>query len=828
MDKRLLTLAAGSLITLAAMAVPAKPGIRTFTQSDGTTISLELRGDAKFHVYVTTDGLPVQRDKETGDFTYITAAGQSQITVHNPGQRTPEEAAYLKENANELTIQKIADARRTEIMRRSAIDAGIRAVEAARASQPQVPNNGVARIPVMLIAYKDVDFIDGKNAKETFEEFFNGPEVSARQYFIDQSNGKYQPHFDIYGPVTMSGTRATYGGNDRWGNDKGAGNMMAEASIALNSEINFKDYDNDGDGVCDVIIGLYAGVGEASASNADDTIWPHQWELSASEYGKSLYLDNVTIDKYAVFNELNGSATRQIDGIGTVCHEFSHCLGLPDFYETTYNYGYYGMGNWSLLCAGCYNDDGYTPIGYTAYEKEFMGWIKAEEAVPNTRYTLPVFNQKNADTDIAIKVTSDNDPDEYFLFENRSRQGWDKYIAADGMLITHVTYDEKAWAENTVNNTATQRMCPVPADNKLTTSSESGDLWPGLSNTATSFTDTSRPASSLNGGGMLSKPVTEITRNDDGTISFMFMKGAVKPISTPVISEPSDIYPTAFTANWTHEDAPENVTYTLEVTPHTEVQEIMTTDFTQKTTDWTVDTGTYYAEYDSSEQCFKFGSTKRHGSATSPDFTLGESGIATVTLEAKSYGSDNAGITVSIVDGNGKTLDTKTTQLTNSYATYNFLLQGTAEGKNSIVISTTGLKKRFYLHYAGIYSGDASLMLDGTLTRATENRDDSERITITGITATNYTVTGLKTGERFDYRVKAISPDPDEMADSEWSARRTIELTTTGIENVSGTDSDTAPAEYFTIQGTPVSAGNLTPGIYIVRKGNITTKTVIR
>ena len=81
--------------------------------------------------------------------------------------------------------------------------------------------------------------------------------------------------------------------------------------------------------------------------------------------------DGVTIDKYAVFNELSGSNTNNIDGIGTVCHEFSHCLGLPDFYETTYTYGYYGMGSWSLMCSGSYNNDGYTPIGYSAYEKHF-------------------------------------------------------------------------------------------------------------------------------------------------------------------------------------------------------------------------------------------------------------------------------------------------------------------------------------------------------------------------------------------------------------------------------------------------------------------------
>lgn len=65
------------------------------------------------------------------------------------------------------------------------------------------------------------------------------------------------------------------------------------------------------------------------------------------------------------------SGAPKVEGIGTFCHEFSHCLGLPDFYDTNYN-GHFGMASWSLMDSGSYNDDGYTPIGYSAYEKEFM------------------------------------------------------------------------------------------------------------------------------------------------------------------------------------------------------------------------------------------------------------------------------------------------------------------------------------------------------------------------------------------------------------------------------------------------------------------------
>ncbi len=828
----MLTAIAAAIFTLSAIAVPAKPGKRIFTQSDGSTITVELKGDEHFHTYVTADGLTVGRLDHTGDFHYLTPEGLSEVMAHNPGARTQHEAEFLRLNAESLDIRKVASSRLnlSDFRRRSVMSAGIKAAAALQKAQPQVPNNGEARIPVILLCYKDMDFRDGENAKETFNEFFNGETVSARQYFIDQSNGKYRPQFDIYGPFKATGNRATYGGNDRYGNDKGAGRLVAEGCTALNSEIDFSIYDNDGDGICDVVVGLYAGVGEASYDD-DDAIWPHQWELSASEFGRSLFFDGVTIDKYAVFNELSGTNTNNIDGIGTVCHEFSHCLGLPDFYETTYTFGYYGMGNWSLMCGGCYNNDGYTPIGYSAYEKEFMGWITIDEATPNTHYTLPVMNQGDEATDIAIKATSDRDPNEYFIFEARKRQGWDEYMPADGMLITHVTFNQEAWDNNTVNNSTPQRMCPVPADNRLNTSSESGDLWPGIGNTATSFTDTSRPAASLNGGGMLSKPLTEITLNDDGTVSFMYMKGALRPLSVPVICEHTVNTNTSFTANWTHDDAPDDVTYTIELTPHLDVQEILCTTFGEELQGgWELEQYNYTATWDVIYDCFKIGSSKNKGGIISPTFDAGTENMLSVVIEAASYGSDNSTIVVKTVDQSGKTISEKQQQLDASFGVYTFLLDCNPGEATRLVISTAAAKNRILLRYANIYSGDASSMFDGTTVRIRRAEIDNERITVTDITGNSYTFDDLKPGERYDYRIKAVALNTEEYSDSEWSMRSTVDLSTAGVENVAitpGTNADT-PAEYFTLQGIRVDSRQLTPGVYVVRRGNSVTKTVIR
>lgn len=52
-------------------------------------------------------------------------------------------------------------------------------------------------------------------------------------------------------------------------------------------------------------------------------------------------------------------------------------------------------------------------------------------------------------------------------------------------------------------------------------------------------------------------------------------------------------------------------------------------------------------------------------------------------------------------------------------------------------------------------------------------------------------------------------------------------LDPTGIADVE-TDAANAVAQYYTMQGCPVSASDLYPGIYIVKKGNKVSKTIIR
>lgn len=517
MKKTILTIIAIVATCLLVTAAPAKPGSWVHVQCDGSTVTLMMRGGELHRSLVTTDGLTVARD-ENGDYCYAVGGSLSDVLAHDKGHRGIEETAFVMAYRDQMD----PDAEPHRSPRRGEND------------NPQVPTTGSPRIPIILVNYADLR-LKGDNPVATFQNQFNEMEYSCLHYFESQSRGRFSPQFDILGPVDLPRERAYYGDNIRkYGTevDEQIGTMIYDACTGLTGA-NFADYDNDGDGYVDVVVVLYAGVGEAQAwYSIPESVWPCQWDMQESyDWGCSVtgpfQLDGVTIDRYAVFNELEGpyDTTNQIDGIGTFCHEFGHCLGLPDFYPTNGS-NYYGMSNWDIMDNGCYSNNGHTPVGYTSYERHFMGWMDLIEPVENTHYTLAPLN---TDEGNAVKVTNDANPDEYYLLEYRTRTGWDAYMAAEGIMILHVDYDETAWENNTPNNLGNHpRMTIIPADNVLSNSSNRTDLWPQGEQDA--LTDETTPAAKVYTGGYMHKPITDMTISEDhSTASFGYMLKAPTP-----------------------------------------------------------------------------------------------------------------------------------------------------------------------------------------------------------------------------------------------------------------------------------------------------------
>ena len=493
------------------MAVPAKPVPFTHTQSDGSTVTLVMRGGEFNHSLMTMDGLTVAQ-VANDDYCYTANGQQSNIVAHNEGQRGIEELAFITAYRDQMTLA----AQPNRMPRREEGN-----------DNPQVPTTGSPRIPIILVNYTDVHFIDS-DPLATFQNQFNEMDRSCLQYFVSQSRGQFTPQFDILGPVQLANDRAFYGDNVG-GYDAQLGTMIYEACLGV-PEVDFSNYDNDGDGFVDVVVVLYAGVGEAQAwRTVPESVWPCQWDMQECyDWGYSttgpFQLNGVTIDKFAVFNELEGNSnlSTTIDGVGTFCHEFSHCLGLPDFYPTNGAY-LYGMSVWSLMDHGCYLDNGNTPCGYTSYERHFMGWMDLIDPVENTRYTLAPLNTDEGE---AVKVTNDANPDEYYLLEYRTKTDWDVFLPGEGILILHVDYNKNSWDNNTPNNYKShQRMTIIPADNQLSSNTNSTDVWPQEGQD--SLTNYSTPAATVFTGDYMNKPITEMTVDQEKRLAaFWYMKVA--------------------------------------------------------------------------------------------------------------------------------------------------------------------------------------------------------------------------------------------------------------------------------------------------------------
>ena len=533
--KKILLLSLLLLCTATLWAVPARRATRLVEQPDGTTLALMVRGDEHFHYLVTEDGVPIVRHEGAYYYAVYGAEGfeASSRLAHDAEERTKEEQTFVESLPD---IQQMA----TEQMQRTAARR-----RAATRAATQMPNSGKVNIPVLLVQYTDAKF-STKNPKTAFEERLNGENYTAeggcgsiREYFVEQSGGQFEPHFDIIGPITLKNEMAYYGANNQKGEDLRPREMVKEACIQAYNDLgtDFKRYDNNKDGYVDIVYVIYAGYGEASYPDVlEETIWPHQWQLE-----KPHSLNGVLINEYACNNELNSYKGTTLDGIGTFCHEFSHCLGLPDYYDTSGGTAF-GMSYWSVMDQGCYNNDGHTPCGYNAYEKDFLGWYSLKELDRPTMVTLEPLSEGGE----AYKIVNDANPNEYYVVEYFDQKGWNRYAPTSGMVVMHIDYDAQAWYNNCVNNDPNHpRVTIIPADNKRTAQTLAGDVYPGTAQN-TSLTATSRPAAKVYKGGYMNKDITNITAKN-GAVTFAFMQDA---LLAPQVHTPLMTGPTQFTLTW--------------------------------------------------------------------------------------------------------------------------------------------------------------------------------------------------------------------------------------------------------------------------------------
>lgn len=384
----------------------------------------------------------------------------------------------------------------------------------------------------VLVAFNDRTFLGdesatlaqwGKifNAENLMEEPFKG---SIHDYFLAQSYGDFNLIFDLY-YVQVSGNAKKYAST--YSHDENSQYLVDDVMDILKTyDIDWGKYDWNGNGYVNQLLIVYAGYGMHDGGGTDK-IWPHQWWMSEHmvngktdvyrepipvSYGEKDYL----VDCYCAVSELK--KTSDYASFGTICHEFSHCFGFPDFY---YDGSIKTLADWDLMDAGCYNGDGFLPSSYSAHERWLMEWLTPIELTETTSIVdMPALTDEGR----AYLIRNDGYENEFYLVENRQPTQWDAGLPGSGLLIFHIDYDPSLWTsiKDFPNTDKLKHYDVFRASNVK----KPYDNWCYPYQGNDSLTNTSLPAATLNndnidGTKLMSKPITNMTVTG-GLASFDF------------------------------------------------------------------------------------------------------------------------------------------------------------------------------------------------------------------------------------------------------------------------------------------------------------------
>lgn len=532
--KRLLAILCAALLpALSMLAIPARPGAVIVQQPDGTTLSIRLVGDEYLHFNTTDDGYTIIKNAD-GYYVYAELQGDDLVVTtrraHDERLRTEDERAWL-ENTGKHLLPKMSD----KAMRRRDTCRALRRNTQARISSPLrcIDYSNFCGL-VILVEFNDCKFsradyaqIADKMWNETNYKGYDDPNYgqftgSVHDYFRDNSNGIFAPHFDIVGPVAINHSQYDAIGSDN------VMPLIVDAIRAADPIVDYSLYDKTGDKEVDALFFVFAG--HASSYGGDDRlIWPHQSYISNPDPDSDeamVVCDGVTLWNYACSTELMGVSSTILEGISTICHEFSHVLGLHDLYDT--DYGKNGQSNdpstWSIMAGGELNY-GRTPVGYGLYERYTLGFTTPETLKADSHYSLKSICSSNSGYRIDSEV-----PNEFFLLENRQKTDkWDAWLPGHGLLVFRVdSTDITPWSFNEVNADAARNYYElVRASGGL--GAKASDPFPG-SNNVTSLTNTTEPANLLSWSGKPTRMVLEdIAEDSNGTVSFRVVDTQKEP-----------------------------------------------------------------------------------------------------------------------------------------------------------------------------------------------------------------------------------------------------------------------------------------------------------
>jgi len=465
-----------------------------------------------------------------------------------------------------------------------ALNAPMAAVGAPLASATAV--SGVLRVPAVLMKFKDTPATQLRTASQYDQVLFAASPTGAsagrpytyRSFYEQMSNGLLSVQGQSYGyaaldsnEVTYTGVAGTCSGNPfRNTNCNGLFSPQAvarmqgglrEALRKVDSQVDWTQYDFDGDGYVDLVAFIHPPIDGACGGATNNHLWSHRSYLT-NAFGSVVPYTTHSVNSQGVpikvadyilesgVGGLDGCDPSQIMPVGTVVHETGHGFGLPDLYDT--DYLSQGVGEWSLMGTGNWASP-LSPSRMDAWSLSQLGWVTI---VPlGSAGTHSFGAAPTSDTAFYLPVSGSNARGEYFLLENRQAVEADTAMiehycqvwyqtnppasCGGGLLIYHVDSTQIAQhdPDNTVNSGPIHGLEVVQADDfgNLDASpygcggptagcydyGDAGDPYPGATGNGT-FSQTSVPAAVRNSdglpAGLVVDQITQLAPN--GTMQF--------------------------------------------------------------------------------------------------------------------------------------------------------------------------------------------------------------------------------------------------------------------------------------------------------------------
>lgn len=536
---------------------PVRNGDAVYSQPDGSTFAAKVKGDEWTRIRTTADGHVIAKDSD-GWWCYgkYDQEGRLECTEHIVGHAVPSEILSASRFIPYAALARKARERRMEVSMKN--EEALRQCRQANSMATRSTSSVNHKKGLAILAqFQDVKFTYSKEDfhKLLNEKGYNGT-GSAKDYYEAQFGKNWEFTFDVSEIVTLPNNLKYYGENDPSdGNDIRAAEMIRDACRKADEDIDFAQYDQDGDGEVDNVYVFVAGHDEAENTGQTELIWPHQWYVYSGG-GIRLTCDGVLINRYACSAELSGR--QSMTGIGHFCHEYAHTFGLPDFYDTNYDKdNARAAGLWkktSLMDGGNYNNDSATPPNFNCVERNLLGLSEPVEIQIGQSYKLEPVHRNGQ-----YFIMKSNTEGEYYLFECRSNEGWDQYIGGKGMLVYHIDrngteYVEgvgemSRWTWNTVNaDPSHQCVDLIEADGR-------NDL----------ITDVKYPFNNI--GGIFFPQPDRTSLTPDGHSSYRFWDGSLPEVSIARIASSDEVISFTVTSSSSIPEIPDVTGFTHQAFP---------------------------------------------------------------------------------------------------------------------------------------------------------------------------------------------------------------------------------------------------------------------